>query len=114
MQVPEDHLEFCHTCDATGRRCKKESEGGQGVSGYDFVLYVSSLTTDQCMEAVGGEAMTVAYAAHCQQESELDRPVAGHTNICPEAIKNNVSDKVWTQSRSISRWPKSLLYPNQR
>ena len=84
------------------------------MSGYDFVLYVSSLTTDQCMEAVGGEAMTVAYAAHCQQESELDRPVAGHTNICPEAIKNNVSDKVWTQSRSISRWPKSLLYPNQR
>ena len=25
------------------------------------------------------------------QEESLDRPVAGHTNICPEAIKNNVS-----------------------
>ena len=30
----------------------------------------------------------MAYAAHCQQEGDLDRPVAGHTNICPEAISN--------------------------
>ena len=36
----------------------------------------------------GGEAETVAYAAHCQQEGDLDRPVAGHTNICPESISN--------------------------
>ena len=37
------------------------------------------------------KAETVAYAAHCQQEDELDRPVAGHTNICPGAIKKPVS-----------------------
>ena len=36
---------------------------------------------------LGQGASTVAYAAHCQQESTLDRPVAGHTNICPAAIK---------------------------
>ena len=36
----------------------------------------------------GGEAETVAYAAHCQQESELDRPIAGHTNICPQALNS--------------------------
>ena len=51
--MPLDHLEPCHTCDATGRDCKKESEGGPGVSGVDFVLYVSSVVTDQCLEAVG-------------------------------------------------------------
>lgn len=40
------------------------------------------------LETVSGEqASTVAYAAHCQQEIEFDRPVAGHTNICPAAIK---------------------------
>ena len=54
------------------------------------MLYVSALTTPQCLEAVGGEAETVAYAAHCQQEGKLDRPVAGHTNICPEAISTAV------------------------
>ena len=32
------------------------------------------------------EAATVAYAAHCQQEKAFDRPIAGHTNICPDAI----------------------------
>ena len=31
-------------------------------------------------------AATVAYAAHCQQEKALDRPIAGHTNICPDSI----------------------------
>ena len=51
--MPLDHLEPCHTCDATGRDCKKESEGGAGVSGVDFVLYVSSVITEQCLEAVG-------------------------------------------------------------
>ena len=40
----------------------------------------------------GFDASTVAYAAHCQQESSLDRPVAGHTNICPGAIKNTTKD----------------------
>ena len=34
----------------------------------------------------GNEAATVAYAAHCQQEKSLDRPIAGHTNICPASI----------------------------
>ena len=61
------------------------------MDGVDFVLYVSSITTQQCLEAVGGEAETVAYGAHCQQEEELDRPVAGHTNICPGAIRTFVS-----------------------
>ena len=35
---------------------------------------------------VANEAATVAYAAHCQQEKAFDRPIAGHTNICPDAI----------------------------
>jgi hypothetical protein len=30
--------------------------------------------------------LTVGYAAHCQQESALDRPIAGHANLCPESI----------------------------
>ena len=91
FQVPEAHLADCHTCDSTGRNCGKKSSGGPGVDGVDFVLYVSSITTQQCLEAVGGEAETVAYAAHCQQEESLDRPVAGHTNICPQAISSFVS-----------------------
>ena len=34
----------------------------------------------------GNDAATVAYAAHCQQEKALDRPIAGHTNFCPGSI----------------------------
>jgi len=90
--VPEEHLEACSTCDENGRNCKSEKNRGRGISGVDFVLYVSALDTDQCTENVAGQAETVAYAAHCQQESELDRPVAGHTNICPGAIKKPERD----------------------
>ena len=67
--MPEQHLSSCHTCDGSGRRCGLEEEGGEGVAGVDFILYVSSVTTGQCLESVGGEAETVAYAAHCQQVS---------------------------------------------
>ena len=102
-QVPPEHLEPCHTCDATGRSYKKETKGGEGVSGVDFVLYVSAVTTPQCLEAVGGEAETVAYAAHCQQEESLDRPVAGHTNICPGAISNFVCGTLEYSRTSVCR-----------
>ena len=43
----------------------------------------------------GGEAETVAYAAHCQQEAELDRPIAGHTNICPQALNSTKIEVNW-------------------
>ena len=40
----------------------------------------------------GGQASTVAYAAHCQQEVEFDRPIAGHMNICPKSIVNGTKE----------------------
>lgn len=88
--VPAGHLKPCRTCDEDGRRCRKAAGGGnresKGIANADFVLYVSAVATTQCQETIGGEAETVAYAAHCQQEAALDRPIAGHTNICPVAI----------------------------
>jgi len=90
--VPEEHLENCSTCDSSGRNCKSDKNRGKGVSGVDFILYVSALNSEQCIESVAGQAETVAYAAHCQQEDQLDRPVAGHTNICPQAINKPERD----------------------
>jgi leishmanolysin-like peptidase len=89
--VPDEHLEACSTCDESGRNCETKKRTGKGVSGVDFILYVSAEETSQCVDNVAGQAETVAYAAHCQQEEELDRPVAGHTNICPGSIKKPVS-----------------------
>lgn len=39
------------------------------------------MQTDRCEKS-----LTVAYASHCQQESSLDRPIAGHANLCPDSI----------------------------
>ena len=41
-----------------------------GIESADFVFYISAMETERCQKG-----MTVAYAAHCQQESALDRLV---------------------------------------
>lgn len=51
--VPEEHLKSCHTCDSSGRDCKKVTDEGPGVNNTDFVLYVSAIPTKQCGESIG-------------------------------------------------------------
>ncbi len=41
---------------------------GCGVFNWDFLLYVSVVASERCRSPD-----TVAYAAHCQQEAQLDR-----------------------------------------
>ncbi|XP_068085914.1 leishmanolysin-like peptidase [Anabrus simplex] len=82
VEVPEAHLETCRTCNATGQNCSVIGPApGPGIAGADFVFYVSAMETARCHKG-----MTVAYAAHCQQEAALDRPIAGHANLCPQSI----------------------------
>ncbi|XP_046600078.1 leishmanolysin-like peptidase isoform X1 [Neodiprion lecontei] len=81
--VPPEHLDVCRTCNATGHDCgvAEGSKAGPGIDGSDFVFYVSAMQTERCHKG-----LTVAYAAHCQQEAALDRPIAGHANLCPGSI----------------------------
>ncbi|XP_059490130.1 leishmanolysin-like peptidase [Neocloeon triangulifer] len=83
VQVPESHLDVCRACNATGQKCGEVagSTAGPGIANADFVFYVSAMETERCHKG-----MTVAYAAHCQQEAALDRPIAGHANLCPDSI----------------------------
>ena len=60
---------MCRVCDAQGKQCRAENnEPGEGITDADFVFYVSAMDTERCQKG-----MTVAYAAHCQQEVSLDR-----------------------------------------
>ncbi|XP_062702031.1 leishmanolysin-like peptidase isoform X1 [Aedes albopictus] len=83
VQVPEDHLDVCRVCNSTGQDCREDTStfAGAGISNADFVFYVSARQSERCHKG-----LTVAYAAHCQQEAALDRPIAGHANLCPESI----------------------------
>lgn len=58
-----------------------------GVKDADFILYISAMNTTRC-----SRGSAIAYAAHCQQETGLYRPIAGHANICPEAISTKPQD----------------------
>uniref|UniRef100_A0A8C2E0D5 Leishmanolysin-like peptidase n=1 Tax=Cyprinus carpio TaxID=7962 RepID=A0A8C2E0D5_CYPCA len=80
--VPEQHLQQCRVCSESGKSCGPVGPpDGEGVARADFVLYVSATTTERC-----GQENIVAYAAYCQLESELDRPIAGYANLCPNMI----------------------------
>lgn len=71
VQVPEEHLEVCRVCNAFGQNCMvkgPDQPAGPGIENADFVFYISAMETERCQKG-----MTVAYAAHCQQESALDR-----------------------------------------
>ncbi|XP_060515832.1 leishmanolysin-like peptidase [Cylas formicarius] len=86
VEVPDDHLDACRVCNSTGQQCRimEGSTPGGGIPDFDFVFYVSAMQTERC-----NKSLTVAYASHCQQESGLDRPIAGHANLCPESIRTN-------------------------
>ena len=70
VRVPEDHLEVCRVCNAFGQNCGVvgSNSPGEGINNADFVFYISAMETERCQKG-----MTVAYAAHCQQEAALDR-----------------------------------------
>ncbi|XP_023338328.1 leishmanolysin-like peptidase, partial [Eurytemora carolleeae] len=83
VRVPNEHLESCRVCNAFGQNCGivEDSKPGEGIRDADFLFYISAMETERCQKG-----MTVAYAAHCQQEAVLDRPIAGHANLCPSSI----------------------------
>lgn len=62
--------QVCRICDSSGMNCGIEpgSQLGNGILDADFVFYVSAMQTERCYKG-----LTVAYAAHCQQEAALDR-----------------------------------------
>lgn len=82
--VPEQHLHGCHWWDRRNNGYYSTPDTQPGVNGTSFILYVAALSTKRCQFH-----RTVAFAAHCQQEKALDRPVAGYFSICPDTISSS-------------------------
>ncbi|XP_048752274.1 leishmanolysin-like peptidase [Ostrea edulis] len=86
--IPEQHLERCYYHDQRSGKLKSSGQAGTGVTKADFILYVAALPSAKCQQA-----KTIAYAAHCQQEIMLDRPVAGYISICPDSVSTRTHDR---------------------
>lgn len=88
MIVPKEHLSACSYCNTTSRRCTtNHSSEGKGAANTQLLLYVSAKQTVRCKRD-----QTIAYAAHCAQDTKTDRPVAGHANLCPSSISTDPKD----------------------
>ncbi|XP_071471351.1 leishmanolysin-like peptidase isoform X3 [Marmota flaviventris] len=80
--VPEEHLQQCRVCRGGKWPCGAVGMLDQeGVRDADFVLYVGALATERCRHE-----NIISYAAYCQQEAKMDRPIAGYANLCPNMI----------------------------
>ncbi|XP_060028213.1 leishmanolysin-like peptidase isoform X1 [Erinaceus europaeus] len=80
--VPEEHLQPCRVCRGGKWPCPSVGvQDKEGIQDADFVLYVGALATERC-----SHENIISYAAYCQQESEVDRPIAGYANLCPNMI----------------------------
>lgn len=94
-------------CNEHGKDCTvfPSNQTSTGIENADFVFYISTMQTSRC-----NKGSTIAYAAHCQQETSFNRyiqpnlikqiifnwfyfrPIAGHANICPESISTKPQD----------------------
>lgn len=89
VTIPDNHLKRCVQCDNTSPQSLQCSPGvpstdGAGVADTDYILYISALP---CVEGP-----TLAFAAACQMESQLDRPIAGYINFCPNNLGETTRD----------------------
>ncbi|XP_068402673.1 leishmanolysin-like peptidase isoform X3 [Eschrichtius robustus] len=88
--VPEEHLQQCRVCCGGKWPCGAVGVPDQeGVRDADFVLYVGALATERC-----SHENIISYAAYCQQEAKMDRPIAGYANLCPNMISTQPQEFV--------------------
>ena len=96
--IPREDFDACRVCDQNGKNCTNATGPGSGAgSGHgntDFVLYVTAIKKSKCSDE---HSNTVAFASVCQQESGMDRPVAGSLNICPDKVTNKELDNSYGQ-----------------
>ncbi|XP_045207498.1 leishmanolysin-like peptidase isoform X1 [Mercenaria mercenaria] len=84
ITVPNSHLRSCEWYDSVGNEYHSPQDTMPGVNA-SFILYVAALSSDKC-----SWQKTVAFAAHCQQEQQYDRPVAGYFSICPKSVSTSI------------------------
>ncbi|XP_041354550.1 leishmanolysin-like peptidase 2 [Gigantopelta aegis] len=90
FKLPNDHLEGEVLYDRHHRDPVKYAiKEGSGVNNTDFILYVTSQTTHNCLD---GKTSVIAYAAYCQLD-QRDRPIAGQVNFCPLLLKPQYFNK---------------------
>ncbi|KDO26019.1 hypothetical protein SPRG_08672 [Saprolegnia parasitica CBS 223.65] len=79
MPIPEAHFAPTPLCNASGVCSTILGETNTPIPNTDMLLYVRAATTTSCVSNV------LAYAASCQRD-QLDRPIFGMINFCPNFI----------------------------
>ncbi|CAG5126698.1 unnamed protein product, partial [Candidula unifasciata] len=101
ITIPQNHLEGCMYYNQITGEYVHDATNSTGVASADFILYIATFSSKKC-----SQGQTIAYAAHCQQEQALDRPVAGYFSICP----NSISSSRQNQQQLLSTMKHEILH----
>ncbi|KAI0213154.1 Leishmanolysin-like peptidase [Lamellibrachia satsuma] len=99
MPIPVEHAAACYEKGGMFKRPGLAYLAGPGVLEADYVLYIYSQLTDQCLF---GDVL--AYATCCLQDEQNFRPIAGMMNICPQHLglsQDSVSNILATVQHEI-------------
>eukprot|EP00002_Diphylleia_rotans_P033267 TRINITY_DN7057_c0_g1_i1.p1 TRINITY_DN7057_c0_g1~~TRINITY_DN7057_c0_g1_i1.p1 ORF type:complete len:266 (-),score=37.98 TRINITY_DN7057_c0_g1_i1:79-876(-) len=80
--IPSSHYAEQQLCRNSPFICET-LPGGTGVENADIIIYVTD-TSAYCGSS------TLAYASHCSRDQN-DRPISGHSNICPLMMSQGYS-----------------------
>nr|KAI8740481.1 leishmanolysin-like peptidase 2 [Biomphalaria glabrata] len=89
FKIPNAHLQSFIIYNKTSPEPIYVYRDGQGIQNVDYVLYVTSQTTEYCNPY---KASAIAYASACQLDG-VDRPLAGQVNFCPRTVKAQKFDQ---------------------
>jgi leishmanolysin-like peptidase len=70
-----------------------------GVTGGDYLLYVTADNTSHCGGASGSD--TLAYAGVCVSDASTDRPLVGFANFCPQHLSSLDAKKEYQITTAI-------------
>ncbi|KAH9492717.1 Leishmanolysin-like peptidase 2 [Bulinus truncatus] len=106
FKIPDGHLQSYIIYNRTSTTPIYVYKDGPGLQDTDYVLYVTSQTTEYCNPY---KSSAVAYAAACQLYG-TGRPLAGLVNFCPRTVKTQKFDQeVLYKVASFNIYVKKLL-----
>lgn len=102
--------QVCRYCTADRKHCDTEEPRvkSEGITDADFVFYISATQTERC-----NKGATVAYAAHCQQESAMDRWVFVYTiTFWHSTLRRSffLKSVMSLMTSSLSKWTFCILH----
>ncbi|THD21950.1 Leishmanolysin peptidase [Fasciola hepatica] len=100
QEIPDDFLDYCR--EMVNGQPKLTGTRGAGMADTDFLVIVDAVSVTECSTGL------LAFATTCQIDNQINRPVLGFVNVCPESLKLTYPEKEITKYTLLHELAHSL------